>query len=217
MNSEIKWVKNSNRCKPGFFDILRTNDFEIYFVLRALTSRIPGHFSSSPNTKTPGYSVACLINWLAAAPWAFLASIKNCSKLFTGWRISLYILFFVIYSLFFFWFLQNKLNYIQYSIRWRKHVSVHTKWKNNFRWWGVGCPGLFLLKKTPTTTPGFPTTIFAKIPWHFFPYEIKHANSNFKCDALRDLVFLHNFKNVKNTRGGVLLLVKLHAKACNWE
>ena len=84
MNSEITWVKNSNRSKPGFFDILRTNDFEIYFVLRVLTSRIPGHSSSSPNTKTPGYSVACLINWLAAAPWAFLASIKNCSKLFTG-------------------------------------------------------------------------------------------------------------------------------------
>ena len=27
---------------------------------------------------------------------------------------------------------------------------------------------------------------------------------------------LHNLKNVKNTRGGVLLLVKLQAKACNF-
>ena len=32
-------------------------------------------------------------------------------------------------------------------------------------------------------------------------------------DALRDLVPLYNFKNVKNTRGKVLLLIKLHAKS----
>ena len=32
-------------------------------------------------------------------------------------------------------------------------------------------------------------------------------------DALRDLVPLYNFKNVKNTRGRVLLLIKLHAKS----
>ena len=31
-------------------------------------------------------------------------------------------------------------------------------------------------------------------------------------DVLRDLVPLYNFKNLKNTRGGVLLLVMLQAK-----
>ena len=32
------------------------------------------------------------------------------------------------------------------------------------------------------------------------------------CGALRDLVPVQNFKNVKNTHRGVLLLVKLQAK-----
>ena len=36
-------------------------------------------------------------------------------------------------------------------------------------------------------------------------------------DALRDLVpFLYNFKNMKNIHGGMLLLVKLQAKAYNF-
>ena len=30
-------------------------------------------------------------------------------------------------------------------------------------------------------------------------------------DTLRDLVLLYNFKNAKNTRGGVILLIKLQA------
>ena len=34
-----------------------------------------------------------------------------------------------------------------------------------------------------------------------------------KCDALRDLVPFVQFKNVKNTHGGVLILVKLQASA----
>ena len=33
------------------------------------------------------------------------------------------------------------------------------------------------------------------------------------CDALRILYHLYNFKNVKNTHGGVLLLVKLQVLA----
>ena len=32
------------------------------------------------------------------------------------------------------------------------------------------------------------------------------------CDALRDLVSFVQFKNVENTHGGVLIVVKLHAK-----
>ena len=36
-------------------------------------------------------------------------------------------------------------------------------------------------------------------------------------DGLRDLVqFLYNFKNMKNIHGGMLLLVKLQAKAYNF-
>ena len=34
-------------------------------------------------------------------------------------------------------------------------------------------------------------------------------------NALRDLLPFAQIKNVKNTHGGVLLLVKLKAKACN--
>ena len=37
--------------------------------------------------------------------------------------------------------------------------------------------------------------------------------SVFQCDALRDLVPFVQFKTVKNTHGGVLLLVKLQAKS----
>ena len=36
------------------------------------------------------------------------------------------------------------------------------------------------------------------------------------CDALRDLVPFIQFKNVKNTHGGELLLVKLQASTCNF-
>ena len=36
------------------------------------------------------------------------------------------------------------------------------------------------------------------------------------CDALRDLVPFVQFKNAKNTNGGVLLLVNLQALACNF-
>ena len=36
------------------------------------------------------------------------------------------------------------------------------------------------------------------------------------CDVLRDLVPFVQFKNVKNTQGGVLLLVKLQPSACNF-
>ena len=36
------------------------------------------------------------------------------------------------------------------------------------------------------------------------------------CDALRDLVPFVQFKNVKNTHGGVLILVKLQAEAMQW-
>ena len=36
------------------------------------------------------------------------------------------------------------------------------------------------------------------------------------CDALRDLVRFVQFKNVKNTHGGVSILVKFQASACNF-
>ena len=36
------------------------------------------------------------------------------------------------------------------------------------------------------------------------------------CDALRDFVAFLQFKNVKNTHGGVLLLVKFQVSACNF-
>ena len=36
------------------------------------------------------------------------------------------------------------------------------------------------------------------------------------CDALHDLAPFVQFKNVKNTDGGVLLLVKVHPEACNF-
>ena len=36
-------------------------------------------------------------------------------------------------------------------------------------------------------------------------------------DALRDLVHLFNLRNLKNTHGEVLLLVKLQASACNFN
>ena len=36
------------------------------------------------------------------------------------------------------------------------------------------------------------------------------------CDVLRDLVPFVQFKNVKNTRGGLSLLVQLQAKDCNF-
>ena len=47
---------------------------------------------------------------------------------------------------------------------------------------------------------------------------IKNASLQFcyliqTCDALRDLVHLHNLKNVKNTHGGALRLVKFQAKS----
>ena len=38
----------------------------------------------------------------------------------------------------------------------------------------------------------------------------------YKCCALRDLVSSIQFKNVINTHGGVLFLVKLQASACNF-
>ena len=36
------------------------------------------------------------------------------------------------------------------------------------------------------------------------------------CDALRDFVAFLQFRNVKNTHGGVLLLVKFQVSACNF-
>ena len=36
------------------------------------------------------------------------------------------------------------------------------------------------------------------------------------CGALHDLVLFVQLKNVKNTHGGMLLFVKLLAKACNF-
>ena len=36
------------------------------------------------------------------------------------------------------------------------------------------------------------------------------------CDALRNLLPLVQFQKVKNTHGGVLLLVKSQAEACNF-
>ena len=41
-------------------------------------------------------------------------------------------------------------------------------------------------------------------------------NREITCDALRDLYHLYNLKNVKNTHGGVLLLVKFQTKAQNF-
>ena len=42
------------------------------------------------------------------------------------------------------------------------------------------------------------------------------AAYDYVCDALSDLLPFTQFKTVKNTHGGVLLLVKLHAKAWNF-
>ena len=42
---------------------------------------------------------------------------------------------------------------------------------------------------------------------------IVRGSKLFISDALRDLDHLHSLKNVKNTHGGVLLLVKLQAKS----
>ena len=42
------------------------------------------------------------------------------------------------------------------------------------------------------------------------------SNDPLICDALRDLVPSVQFKNVKNTHGGVLILVKLQTSACNF-
>ena len=48
-------------------------------------------------------------------------------------------------------------------------------------------------------------------------YETVLFNARFEnCDALGDLVPFVQFKNVKNTHGGVLILVKLQAEACNF-
>ena len=52
----------------------------------------------------------------------------------------------------------------------------------------------------------------------FLSIGIEKAFTNMKeilCDALQDLVHLHNLKNVKNTHGVVLLLVKLQALPYN--
>ena len=40
--------------------------------------------------------------------------------------------------------------------------------------------------------------------------------SEYIWDALRDLVPFVQFKNMNNTCGGVLILIKLQAKACNF-
>ena len=45
--------------------------------------------------------------------------------------------------------------------------------------------------------------------------QLNQAYSN-RCDALRNLVSLVQFKKREHTRGGVLLLVKLQALACNF-
>ena len=46
---------------------------------------------------------------------------------------------------------------------------------------------------------------------------MKKTVQNFRiCDALSGLVDLYNLKNVKNTHGGLLILVKLRASACNF-
>ena len=36
------------------------------------------------------------------------------------------------------------------------------------------------------------------------------------CDTLRNFVQFVQFKNVENTHGGLLILVKLQAEACNF-
>ena len=45
---------------------------------------------------------------------------------------------------------------------------------------------------------------------------INNVNIFTICGVLRDLVPFVQFKNVKNTHGGVLILVKLQAEACNF-
>ena len=46
-------------------------------------------------------------------------------------------------------------------------------------------------------------------------FESPNLQTEIICDALRDLVSFVQFKNRKNTDGGVALFVKLQAKACN--
>ena len=51
----------------------------------------------------------------------------------------------------------------------------------------------------------------------FLPEEMQRKLKQAKiCGALRELVPFVQFKNVKNTYGGVLILVKLLASACNF-
>ena len=47
-------------------------------------------------------------------------------------------------------------------------------------------------------------------------YEESFHSSNYICGALRDLLPFVQFKNVKNTHEGVLILVKLQASAYNF-
>ena len=50
---------------------------------------------------------------------------------------------------------------------------------------------------------------------HTTNHSIRYLSDGYidvKCDALRDLVAFVQFKNVKDTHGGVLILIKLQAK-----
>ena len=54
---------------------------------------------------------------------------------------------------------------------------------------------------------------FVEFPRSAFYQWMQHCTKTPDWDALRDLVPFVQFKNVENTRGGVLLLVKLQALA----
>ena len=78
---------------------------------------------------------------------------------------------------------------MEFNSFWKKYLSINNKHRYYSHWnlsWKTHC-GI--------------THILTSIIW----------------DALLDLVpFLYNFKNVKNTHGGVIFLVKLLAEACNF-
>ena len=80
----------------------------------------------------------------------------------------------------------------------REHALMH-KWIVTFPiYWNWGCKDLLCDKHCAII---------------FFLTRLAGRDG---CDALRDLVPLYNLKNVKNTHGGFLLLVKLQAKARNF-
>ena len=86
------------------------------------------------------------------------------------------------------------------------------------------CAYLLMVRKYLVKSKGWVLVLFSCYTMKKFFHEIfvlQDSNSNATTffiiwEALRNLIPLYNFKSVKNTHGGVLLLVKLLASACNF-